>query len=322
MIQMERVDPELRAALSALEPADPDQDIAVSRRAPAPARDRNPRTLAFDRRLEQPAGHSVRVRLYRPAAHAAGALPALLWMHGGGFRVGAPETDETFCHRVAAEARCIVASVDYRLAPEHPFPAALDDCCAALDWLAGGPAGLDVDSRRLAVGGASAGGGLAAGLALLARDRGGPTLSFQFLKYPCLDDRLETPSSAEITDPRLWNREQARRSWRDYLGQAGGAVSPYAAPARATNLEGLPPAYIYAADLDLLRDENLEYARRLRDAGVSVELRVARGAFHGSDGLAPAAAISLRNQSEFVAVIRRALHPDPAAEAGRGPRMA
>jgi acetyl esterase/lipase len=216
--------------------------------------------------------------------------------------------DEGFCRRVAAEAVCIVASVDYRLAPEHPFPAAVEDCYVALRWLAMEPAGLGVETSRLAVGGASAGGGLSAGLALLARDRGGPAISFQFLKYPCLDDRLQTRSSHEITDPRLWNREQARRAWRDYLGDRGGEVPAYAAPARATDLRELPPAYIYAAELDLLRDENVEYARRLLYAGVSVELHLARGTFHGSDGLAPEAGVSRLNQAEFVAVIRRALH--------------
>jgi len=321
----DRVDPELMAAFSTLEPAGPDQDIVAARQADVAAVSRalgeaDSRTQVVDHELAGSAGHAVRVRVYRPAAGEPAGLPALLWMHGGGFSMGLPEMDEAFSRRVAAEAGCIVASVDYRLAPEHPFPAAIEDCYDALGWLADGPTGLAVDGRRLAVGGASAGGGLAAGLALLARDRGGPAISFQFLKYPCLDDRLQTGSSKEITDPRLWARDQARRAWREYLGSPVGAASPYAAPARATDLQGLPPAYIYAAELDLLRDENIEYANNLLAAGVSVELHLVRGTFHGSDGLAPEAAVSRRNLDEFLAVIRAALHPNSPAVAGQVPR--
>ncbi|MDQ6772067.1 MAG: alpha/beta hydrolase [Candidatus Dormibacteraeota bacterium] len=313
----DRIDPDLRLAFSALDAVDPEQDIAETRRAHAltvrrAAGHPDPRTQVFDREVEVSGGHSVRVRVYRPAGSASsGILPALLWMHGGGFRMGLPETDEAFCCRVSVDANCVVASVDYRLAPEHPFPAAMDDCYRVLNWLAARPAGLGVDARRLAVGGASAGGGLGAGLALLARDRKGPAIGFQFLKYPCLDDRLETRSSHEIDDPRLWDREQARRAWRDYLGGLANAVPAYAAPARAADLRGVPPTYIYAAELDLLRDEDIEYARRLLDAGVSVELHVAPGTFHGSEGLVPEAAVSQRNVDEFVAVIARALHPNP-----------
>jgi acetyl esterase/lipase len=198
-------------------------------------------------------------------------------------------------------------SVEYRLAPEHPFPAGIEDCYAALCWTAQHAAELAADPARLAIAGQSAGGGLAAGTALLARDRGFPALCFQLLEIPELDDRLDTPSMLAFDDTPLWNRPNAVQSWRHYLGPTHtGEPSPYAAPARAKDLAGLPPAYVSTMEFDPLRDEGILYALRLMQAGVSVELHSYPGTFHGS-GLLPSAEVSKRGAREVLDALRRAL---------------
>jgi acetyl esterase len=202
-------------------------------------------------------------------------------------------------------------SVEYRLAPEHPFPAGLHDCYSALVFLAGAAGELGVDTARLALLGASAGGGLAAATALLARDLGGPPLCFQMLHIPELDDRLETPSMRTFVDSPLWNRPLAQLSWEAYLGAGADRadVSPYAAPSRATDLSGLPPAYISTAENDPLRDEGILYGLGLLQAGVSVELHQFPGTYHGS-ALVASAAVTQRAQRESAIVLRRALGVD------------
>lgn len=257
-----------------------------------------------------PGAPEVPVRLYRPA-DLPGPLPALLYIHGGGMVLGSVEQSDALAQRLSAAAGCLVASVEYRLAPEHPFPAPLEDCYAALRWLRARAGDLGVDPARIAVGGGSAGGGLAAGLALLARDRGEVPVAFQLLIYPMIDDRNDTPASHAITDPRVWSRDKNLRGWRAYLGAAPGddGISPYAAPARATDLAGLPPAYIMVGTLDLFVDEDIAYAQRLIQAGVPTELRVYPGAFHGSEGLVPAAALSRRMAADRDAALHRALRP-------------
>ena len=218
----------------------------------------------------------VGVRLFRPA-DVTGPGPALLWMHGGGYVLGNAAQDDTVCRRFARDLGATVASVDYRLAPEHPYPTPVEDCYSALTWLAGLPA---VDPARVAIGGASAGGGLTAALAFLARDRGTPVAA-QLLVYPMLDDR----STAGPANPgyRLWNQSSNRFGWESYLGDADRAV---AVPARRTDLRGLPPAWIGVGTLDLFHDEDLAYAERLRAAGVPCEVEVVPGAFHGFDVIA------------------------------------
>jgi acetyl esterase/lipase len=202
-----------------------------------------------------------------------------------------------------------VVAVEYRLAPETPFPGGLEDCYTALRWLAAEAGDLGVDPDRIAIAGYSAGGGLCAALALLARDRGGPRIRFQYLGVPEVDDRLETRSSREFVDTPVWNRPLAELSWDHYLGvgkRGGDDVSPYAAPARATDLTGLPPAYISAMEFDPLRDEGIAYAMKLIDAGVPVELHVFPGTFHASV-LVAFAQQSQREAAEEVVVLRRAL---------------
>jgi len=231
----------------------------------------------------------VRVRRYQPA-DPAGPLPALVYFHGGGFVVGSLDLYDTDCRRIAAEVGAVVVSVDYRLAPEHPFPAPLEDCYAALVWVAEHAAELGVDPDRIAVGGESAGGGLAAGVALLARDRGGPRLCLQFLGIPELDDRMESGSMRALgADSPITTIANGEISWDSYLGagvRGTDRVSPYAAPARATDLAGLPPALVTAYELDALRDEDVAYAQRLLSAGVPTELHVYPGAFHACTWLA------------------------------------
>jgi acetyl esterase/lipase len=208
----------------------------------------------------------------------------------------------------------VVVSVDYRLAPENPFPAGLEDCYAALVWLHEHAGDLGVDAGRIAINGGSAGGGLAAGLALLARDRGGPAICFQYLGIPELDDRLDTPSMQRFHDTPMWSRGAAEKSWEWYLGDAHGTddISPYAAPARATDLAGLPPAYISTMEFDPLRDEGIHYALKLLAAGVSVELHSFPGTFHGSS-IVVTAAVNQREAAERMTVWRRVLGLDSGA---------
>lgn len=256
----------------------------------------------------------VPVRVYTPEGRE-GALPGVFYIHGGGFVMGSAAMFDGDAMRIAAEAGAVVVSVDYRLAPEHPFPAGLDDCYAALTWTAESAADLGIDLGRLAVGGESAGGGLAAAVALLARDRGGPALCFQYLGIPELDDRLGTPSMRAYHDTPLWHRPAAEFSWDSYLGGAGvrgtEGVSPYAAPARAADLSGLPPAYVTTCQFDPLRDEGIDYAQRLAQANVPTELALYPGTFHGS-GMVRDSAVTRRMNADQIAALRRALHAEVA----------
>ena len=251
----------------------------------------------------------VQVRIYQPHDRPS-LLPALFWIHGGGYVMGDIEQDDRLMKQLVKRIGCVAVSVGYRLPPEHPFPAPVEDCYAGLKWLFAHASDLGVDPARIAIGGASAGGGLAAGLALLARDRAEVQIAFQLLIYPMIDDRNLTPASYAITDPRVWHRESNRLGWKAYLGREGGgdAVSPYAAASRATDLTNLPPAYIPVGTLDLFIDENLEYVQRLIQAGVSTELHVYPGAFHGFDVFAPSAAVSKQFKAERDNALKRALY--------------
>lgn len=265
--------------------------------------------LVEDRMVPGPEGApDIRVRIYRAAGHE-GTLPGLYWIHGGGMVIGSPEMDD---HRLATyvqQVGCVAVSVDYRLAPEHPHPAPVEDCYAGLEWTVKNAAELGIDPDRLAVGGLSAGGGLAAGTALLARDRGGPAIAFQLLLCPMLDDRDATPSTHEFVEAVVWDRTANIFGWTALLGDRIGtdAVDPYAAPARATDLSGLPPAYVDVGELEVFRDECIEYAQGLVRAGVSTEFHLYPGAFHGFDAMVPETEISRRAAAERVTVLRRAL---------------
>ncbi len=250
---------------------------------------------------------SVPVRVYAPDAPGpATGRPALLDIHGGGFCVGTIDMEHAFATQVARNLGAVVVTPEYRLAPEHPFPAGLDDWYGTLQWMHDEAAALGADRSRIAVGGQSAGGGLAAAVALLARDRNGPALCFQFLGIPELDHRLDTPSMRTFVDTPMWHRPNAVLSWEFYLGPDAGEVSPYASPAVAPDLAGLPPAYVTTMEFDPLRDEGIVYALRLMQAGVSVELHSFPGTFHGS-ALVPTAAVSRRANEEMMVALRRGL---------------
>lgn len=250
----------------------------------------------------------VRVRTYRKRG-AATPAPAFYWIHGGGMISGSVEGNDIYCAGIAHDLGAVVASVEYRLAPEHPYPAPLEDCYAGLQWFAASAYALGLDPARIAIGGGSAGAGLAAGLALMARDRGEIAICYQHLVYPMVDDRNQTASSYRIQDGRVWNRNLNTVGWNAYLGGRAGQddVEVYAAPARATDLSGLPPAYICVGTLDLFLDEDIAYARALLAAGVPAELHVYPGAFHGSMNMVPHAALSQRWRADELAAIRRAL---------------
>ena len=251
----------------------------------------------------------VGIRIYRSDA-ATAENAGLLYIHGGGFIVGDLESSHGQCIALCRGLGTTVVSVDYRLAPETPYPGGLEDCYAALQWTAANASELNIDPARLGVMGVSAGGGLSAATALLARDRGGPALCFQYLGIPELDDRLDTVSMREFTDTPLWNRPNAFVSWDCYLGeqyQRGGEDVPgYAAPARMEDLSGLPPAYVSTMEFDPLRDEGILYALRLLQAGVRTELHTFPGTFHGSS-LFPDVPVSQRENEELFTVLRRGL---------------
>ncbi|MCP3729739.1 alpha/beta hydrolase [Sphingomonas sp. MG17] len=252
----------------------------------------------------------VPLTIYRPADRAGEVLPCLYHIHGGGYVGGAAASMEPL-HRPLAEALgCVLASVDYRLAPETPFPGPLEDCYAGLGWLHANADELGIDSARIGVRGESAGGGLAAALALLARDRGEYPLAFQQLIYPMIDDRTCTGEPHPNAGEFIWNAGSNAFGWRCYLGaEPGGAeVSPYAAAARAEDLTGLPPAFVSTGTLDLFVDEDIAYAGRLIRAGVATELHVYPGAFHGFN-VHPTAGVSLRSNRDAENWLKRHLHP-------------
>lgn len=251
---------------------------------------------------------AVRFIVYRPQG-ASGRLPALLFMHGGGYVLGQAEDGHAACVRTADELGCMVVSVAYRLAPETRAPGQVEDCYAVLAALHDKSDAWGIDTSRIAVGGVSAGGGLAAALALMVRDKGQYRLCFQQLIFPMLDDRTCTRTDiSEHVGKHIWTAQSNCFGWRSLLGVAPGSigVGPYAAAARAIDLSGLPPAYISVGALDLFLDENIDYAHRLMKAGVPTELHVYPRAYHGYDALSPRADVSIRSETERRHALARA----------------
>jgi acetyl esterase/lipase len=319
-----RIDPEIRSVLDLVPHLDL-TDIPTARReraelaARAAAGHVPPASVRTqDRRIPGwPDGEpEVAVRVHELAERSSEPRPALLWVHGGGHVLGAAAQDDPLLQDLVARTGCVAVALEWRRAPEDPYPAAVHDAYAALVWMAADPA---LDPERLVVGGASSGGGAAAGVALLARDRGEVRLAGQVLVYPMLDDRGLTVSSREVRDPRLWNDESNRLGWGAYLsGLDGQEVPPYAAPARSTDLRGLPTTWLATGELDLFRDEDIEYASRLLAAGVPTELHVYPGAVHGFDLFAPDAGVSRRYHRDRDEAFDRfvGIAPSPSTEAG------
>jgi acetyl esterase/lipase len=297
------VDPELRAPLEMMLDSWPglsaeglqglrDELTAISQSMPAS----RPASVDVEDLLVPGAEESeLRLRIYRPST-VHNPLPVLYWMHGGGMVIGSVELDDALLADAVERYGFAAVSVEYRLAPEYPDPIPIEDCYAGLSWVASHGDTLQLDPRRIAVGGASAGGGLAAGLALLTRDRSGPDIAFQLLLEPMLDDRNATPSSTQYDRTTLWDRNDNQWGWNALLGERTGTdqVSPYAAPARATQLRGLPATFIDVGEVETFRDECVDYAVRLASAGVPTEFHLYAGAFHGFDLIAPDAWTSRR----------------------------
>ena len=238
-----------------------------------------------DRNIPGPGGH-VPVRIYSPTG--TGPFGALVYFHGGGWVIGNIETHDATCRQLTAGAGCVTISVDYRLAPEHKFPASPDDCYAAAKWVSENAHSINVDSNRIAVGGDSAGGNLAAAVALMARERGGPKLAFQLLIYPATDCADDTPSQrefAQVSRDYILSRADMEWFWGHYLAP-NDRKNPIACPALAKSFAGLPPAFIITAEVDPLRDEGETYAEELRKAGVNARLKRYNGVCHGFFGMA------------------------------------
>jgi acetyl esterase len=318
---------ELDAELAAVTPMIPSLDFsdvpgvrALARKFAAPASQYEPERplLVEDLSISGYQGApDIRVRVYMPADRA-GVLPGLLYLHGGAFVTGELTSVDNQARLIADRAGIAVVSADYRLAPENPYPAALDDSHAALLWMAS-EAGQDrgIDGARIGVLGESSGGGLAAAVALVAKDRGGPSLTAQFLDAPTVDDRLETHSMRNLPDTPTWNASNSPYSWKYYLGGTAQPGSPdvpiYAAPARAKlqDLIGLPPAWVATYQIDPTRDEGLNYAHLMIQAGVPTELHHYSGAFHMAHVI-PGTAIGSRMIAARVNAIKRLLNGSPA----------
>ena len=302
-LDYDNIDTELRAALGSI------PDIRVTTESLGELREAfstplppNPR-VQTERLLVNTSEQSVPVVVYRKSDRPA--QPALVWAHGGGFVFGTAE--DSRARNIALECDCTVVSVDYRLAPENPYPGAVDDVYCALHWISEHADSLGIESDRLALGGTSAGAGIAAGVALQIRDHSPLSLRCLFLLSPMLDN-LHATVSGQIEDHPFWNREASLSAWGMYLGGEPGIDAPvYAAPARAVEVRGHPPTYICVGSEDLFRDEGIEYANKLLAAGVSVELAIYPGMYHGAEVLVPDARICKRMRSGYMSALRERL---------------
>jgi acetyl esterase len=304
------LDPQAKAYLDAMPPM-PDLasiDLALLRagmdaQALAPG-EPEPVARVEERSLPGPAG-AIRVRIYTPKG--SGPFPVLVYFHGGGFVLCSLDSHDGICRSLANAGEAVVVSVDYRLAPEHGFPAAPDDCYAATRWVAQHAALLGGDPSRIAVGGDSAGGNLSAVVSLMARDRGDPALRFQLLIYPVTDCDFGTASYRENAEGYFLTTDMMKWFWRQYLADPAEAAEAYASPLRARNLRDLPPALCITAQYDPLRDEGEAYARRLQEAGVAAVLSRYDGMFHGFFGMSAQLDAAKRAVAEAGDALRKAL---------------
>lgn len=310
----DRIDPASRQALEAMLEQMPGGINAIPdlarRREVAAGLDRrrrvesSPRLVIENRTVPASAGHGIPVRVYLPHGKLAGA-PLVFFMHGGGMVMGSLDGGDPLAARLGEELGAVVVSVDYRLAPEHPYPAGLDDCMDALRWAAAHAERLGADPRRLVVFGGSAGGGLALATALRARDEDGPRPLLVMAPYPMIDPTDASDSARRLPDLGTWDRANNAEAWRWYLG--GHPADGYAAPALAADLAGLPATFIDIGTEDIFLDESIDFAQRLAAAGVPTELHVYPGAYHASEDLAPEAPLSRTILATRTAALRRAL---------------
>lgn len=305
-------DPELRAIIGMLpvipafheDPAGARQALRAMFAAAGTPRDDRDQVRRTDTMAD-----GVPVRIYQPAAAPAGPHPLILHMHGGAFITGDLDTADLQCASLCRKLPAVVVSVDYRLAPEHRYPAGVQDSYTALCWAAGEAEGLGADPARVVVSGESAGAAIAAALTLMSRDRSGPAILYQRLLIPVLDNRCLTTSAQQMTGVPIFDAAANRGMWRAYLGEHEQASPPpYAVPGRAADLTGLPAAFIQAAQFDPARDEAIEYAQRLLHAGVPVELHVVPRAFHGF-ALAARSAVARRAFALSLAALSAKLIP-------------
>lgn len=305
----ELVDPALLPALEYVPP----QFANITRDSVAEARAllnnmMKPRTTegvsVTKKQIGSPEG-DITVYIYQPE-NAPQDSPGLLWIHGGGYIMGNADTND-FAGDIAKELNATVVSVDYRLAPEHPFPAGLHDSHAALLWMVDNAKELGIDTSRVAIGGDSAGAGMTAGLALYNRDKNGPEIALQLLIYPMLDNLHDTPSGS-VEDYPVWNRTTSFNAWEMYLnGTPGAKASPYASASRAKDVSGLPKTFITIGAVDLFRDEAIDYAQRLMAAGVPTQLAVFPGVYHGGQMFVPTATVSQRMINTYMSALKDAL---------------
>lgn len=266
----------------------------------------DPEISISDRVIVGPSeNHNLSVRHYLPKALSTPS-PALLWIHGGGMVFGQANQDEGLLIQISKSTGCQIFSVEYRLAPEHPYPAPMDDCYAALQWLHQTSAELGIDSNKIVVGGPSAGGGLTAGLCLLARDRGVIPIASQILLFPMIDDRNVFPASETTPDTLIWTRANNQYGWNAYLKNLtqSDEIPIYAAPSRNEDFSKLPPTCIITGELDLFLEENLDYANRLWAVGVPTALNLYPGAYHGFINFAPEADISVHAVQAIITQVK------------------
>ncbi|MEL1136278.1 alpha/beta hydrolase [Desulfitobacterium sp. THU1] len=256
-----------------------------------------------------PGDPDVTIYIFQPIKYKTG-MPGILHIHGGGLVMGSTESEEYHCVEYASTLNCTVISPEYRLAPEHKYPAAVNDCYATLIWFAQNATELDVDADNIIIDGGSAGGCLSAATTIMARDKNGPKIAAQSLLCPMLDCRCNTPSCLAISDKHFpYNYEMAVNSWKMYLGEISpDDVSPYASPSLLKDYKGLPPAVVSVGQLDLFRDETINYVQALQQAGVQAELHVYPGCYHAAEAFGANTEIVKRNQANHKVALSNLLN--------------
>lgn len=307
MTILNRLHAELKQTLEKITPFQLPEDLEQARCNVPNPRKHIDKVQVVETHITGHDGHAIFVRIYSPLQQTNEKLPVFLWIHGGGYVMGHPDYDDELCEEFVLQASCIVVAPAYRLAPEHPFPAGLEDCYSTLLWIGQEAEAFGGDSQTVAIGGGSAGGGMTAALALLSRDRNGLPICYQMPLYPMIDYRNISVSSQEINDNRMWSGQNNREAWQMYLagledkGQLG-----YASPLLAESYEGLPPVYTCVGELDPFRDETIQYVARLSEAGIPVEFHLYPGCFHAFERAEPNARISIEARQSYIHALARA----------------